>query len=209
MDANVRQQFRSARGATARHQGINQGQEDFVGSELLGTASAQQINTLLRQPLNRLLDKGRLADAGLSRNEGNLSLPGLQEPRDAVQHLKRGIAADDLMRAWIIRCGPDRRLFPVIHQFGRAWLCRRLRGERANGRSRCLRRHDRPDETITAPRKGLDPGPSSWNQRQRAPECCDLNREIAVLNSQAVPRRCDQIFLADQLARPLDQHQQN
>src|SRR6185295_10275003 len=65
------------------------------------------------------------------------------------------------------------------------------------------------DETIAAPRQSLDPGPPSRDQRQRAPQRSNLNREIAVLDGQALPGKIDEIFLANQLPRSLDQHEQN
>ena len=68
-------------GPDSGHQRVDQRQKRFVSSEPFGTAPAQQIDPLLREPVHGRFDERRLADTGLTGHEGNLSFAG--------QHLLR------------------------------------------------------------------------------------------------------------------------
>ena len=68
---------------SATRQSVDQRQEDFVGSEPFGTATVQEIDPLLRQPVHGRFDECRLADSGLTGDEGDLSLSGQHPLRDS------------------------------------------------------------------------------------------------------------------------------
>ena len=88
MGADCCQQFSTTCGATARYQGVDQGQEDFVGSKPLGAAPVQEIDAMLRQPVYSSFDEGGLADSCLSRDESDLSLSGQHALCYPVQQLE-------------------------------------------------------------------------------------------------------------------------
>ena len=92
-------QFGAIRAATAGHQRVDQWQKGFIGAEPLGAATAQQIDALLRQPVHRHLEKGRLADPGLPGDKRNLSLAGQHALCHPVQHIERGGASNHVVRA--------------------------------------------------------------------------------------------------------------
>jgi hypothetical protein len=171
MGTDCHQQFCAIRSPAAGCQRVNERQKGFIGTEPLGAASAQQFDTLLRQPLHRHVDEGRLADSRLPRHKRNLSLPGQHLLRDPVQHLERSFASDDAARSRVGRHEGNCRV--AAGQFGQTGSCScripfcRKRRARRSFRGRGL--HDRSCEAIAAPRKRLDPGISAGDQRQHAP----------------------------------------
>jgi len=84
----------------------------------------------------------------------------------------------------------------------------RRRGRRCCG-CRRLCDTDRGDKAITLARRRRDVPPAGASIAQRPPQGADLEFEISLLDNGAPPHAGDQLVLADQLPRALDQSGQN
>src|SRR5262245_28201711 len=70
-------------------------------------------------------------------------------------------------------------------------------------------RDDRSDESIAAPRQGLDPTLAAGSLGEDTPQRRDLNGKVAVFDRLAGPRGLDQRVLQDHRAGLFDQYAQN
>ena len=64
------------------------------------------------------------------------------------------------------------------------------------------------DEPIAASRQGLDPALAAWLLAEHPTQRGDLDREVALLDGDTVPRGVHQPILGDRDARPLHEHAQ-
>ena len=106
--------------ATAGCQRVNQRQKGFIGTEPLGAASAQQIDTLLRQPLHRHVDERRLADSRPPVTNAICLCP-VSICCVIRSSISRG-ASRPTMRRDRGRRAKQEASRPLSHQFGRTWF---------------------------------------------------------------------------------------
>ena len=76
-------------------------------------------------------------------------------------------------------------------------------------RAPCVADAGRADEPIATSGQGLNPTLAAGLLAKHPTQCCDLDREVALLDGEAGPRGFDQRILGDWDPRPLHQHAQH
>src|SRR6185437_3568340 len=168
-----------------------------VDAEAIGVAPHAALQNIANAELAAdLLEVGDAAppdEAGIARDHEQP--PDTRQPGDDV--IDHTIGEPARFAELLERQHGDRRLFGDRQRSARPGLVR----------ARFETRYRWPGITIAAPRQRLDPA-SSIVLLERTAECCDLHREIAVLDIEPRPRRLDQRALADDGPGALQQYAQ-